>query len=70
MKIPKHIIDEHKKGVENLRFYGHAVTDLDRDELLAALNSCARTMKDDQKRFTAFVDLSRDLAKAAERKRL
>jgi len=35
--IPRHIIERDKQGAENLTYYGVPVTELDRDELLAAL---------------------------------
>lgn len=51
MRIPKHIVDEHKKGVENLRFYGFAATELDKDELLAMVNLCAKELTAQRERF-------------------
>lgn len=41
MRIPQYIVDEHKKGVEHLKFYGVPVAELDKDELLAMVNLCA-----------------------------
>jgi hypothetical protein len=35
--IPKHIVERDKEGAESLTYYGVPVTELDRDELLAAL---------------------------------
>lgn len=41
-RIPQHLIERDKQGVEALTYYGVSVTDLDRDGLLAALNLLAR----------------------------
>lgn len=61
MKIPRHIIDKHTEGVEELRFYGHSVTELDRNELLAFANLCARSLKEQHERFLNFIDTTRAL---------
>lgn len=63
--IPKHIVDEHKKGVEVLMFYGVPVTELDRDGLLAFANVCAQSLRDATERFHRFVDTSRALSSAS-----
>lgn len=66
-KIPKRIIDEHKKGVEVLMFYGVPVTELDRDGLLAFANLCAKSLKDATERFHSFVDTARAMDNGRKR---
>lgn len=56
-RIPKHLIEHHKQGVEELKFYGHAATDLDRDELLALANCLAQTLKLERERLLANLEM-------------
>lgn len=60
-RIPSHIIEDHKKGVEQLRFYGFPATELDRDELLAMVNLCAQELKEQRERFLGHLEFSRML---------
>lgn len=53
-KIPKHIIDESKEGVEGVRFYGVPVMELDHDELLACINTCIKTQTEAFRRFEQY----------------
>lgn len=62
-KIPKHIIERHKEGVEELRFYGVPVTELEHDELLAFANLCAQQVKNASERMLEFIRTSRELNK-------
>lgn len=41
-KIPRHITERDKEGVEQITYYGVPATELDRDGLLAALNVSER----------------------------
>lgn len=59
MRIPKHIVDDHKQGVEQLKFYGFPTTELDRDELLAMVNCLARSLKEERERMLANLDMVR-----------
>lgn len=40
--IPREIVEREKEGVEKLTYYGVPVAELDRDEMLAALNQIAK----------------------------
>lgn len=63
-KIPQQVIDNHKKGVEALTFYGYAVTDLDRDELLALANCLAQTLKEERERLLSTLEFYRSIRHA------
>lgn len=52
-RIPKHITEHHKQGVERLKFYGHSVMELDHDELLAMINCLAQSLKEERERLLA-----------------
>lgn len=58
-RIPKHIIEEHKKGVESLRFYGQPVVRLDRDGLLAFANVCAKELVEARQRHLGTLEMMR-----------
>lgn len=58
-KIPKYIIDDHKHGVEQLKFYGHSVMELDRDELLAMVNCLAVSLREERERLLANLSMLR-----------
>lgn len=60
-RIPSHIVEHHKKGVEQLRFYGLAATELDRDELLAMVNLCAQELKEQRERMLHHLEFSQML---------
>lgn len=51
--IPKAIVERDKAGVEKLTYYGVLVTQLEHDELLAALNVSEQKARS---HFQAFVD--------------
>lgn len=64
VKIPKHIVEDHKRGVEDLKFYGYPVSDLDRDELLAMVNCLARQLKEERERLLANLSMMRVMRNA------
>ena len=57
--IPKELIAKHKEGVENLKFYGVPILELERDELLAFANVCAQELTDMRRRFLGFIETAR-----------
>jgi hypothetical protein len=63
-KIPRHIIERHKEGVERLTFYGHPVVELDRDELLAMVNCLAEESKAARERVLAGLEMFRAIRSA------
>lgn len=63
-RIPKHIIENHKQGVEQLKFYGHAATELDRDELLALANCLAQSLKEQRERMLSTLEFYRSVRHA------
>lgn len=63
-RIPKHVIEHHKQGVEDLKFYGFAVTDLDRDELLAMVNCLAQALKLEREQLLANLEMFKVLRRA------
>jgi len=62
-KIPKHIIERDKEGVESLTYYGVSVTDLDHDELLAALNQSVRNARSSFENFKQYREFDAALRK-------
>jgi hypothetical protein len=63
-EIPRATIERDKEGVENVRYYGVAVTGLDRDGLLAALNQSikqARLSFDNFKAYREFQTFLREV---------
>lgn len=60
-RIPEHIIEHHKQGVENLRFYGVPVTELNRDELLAFAGAAAETAKQTREQLLRMSEMRRAL---------
>lgn len=53
-RIPKHMIDEAKEGIEGMRFYGVPVMELDRDELLACVSTCIKSQMETFRRFEEY----------------
>lgn len=53
-RIPKHVLDDAKEGVEDMRFYGVPVTELSHDELLACVSSCIKSQMDAFRRFEEY----------------
>lgn len=60
-RIPPALVEQHKTGVESLRFYGVPVVELDRDELLAFANLCAVSLKESSERTLAVLKTMRAL---------
>ena len=61
MSIPKEIIEREKEGVEKLTYYGFPVTELGRDELLAALNQSVKKSQDSFENFKARKEFEAEL---------
>lgn len=61
--LPPEIIERDKEGVEQLRYYGVPVSDLDRDELLAALNQASRQARSSFENFKQYREFEVELRK-------
>lgn len=57
-KIPEPLVDRHKQGVAQLKFYGVPVAELNRDEQLAMINVLSVELRETRHRLLVNIELS------------